>query len=158
EVRIRRRITELYCDFRSMYPTICTLMRLWRFVIAERIAWEDITDQVTGLLEEVRLEDLQEIGFWKNLTVLVQIEPENDLLAVRAKYNDKHYAIGLNYLNCKWPLWYTLADCLASTLLAGKSPKVVKALRFFPIGVQSGLSPINIGGKGAFRVDPYKED
>ena len=37
EVRFRRvRIAQvLYCDFLSMYPTVCTLMGLWRFVIAE---------------------------------------------------------------------------------------------------------------------------
>ncbi len=31
EIRIRRQMARvLYCDFRSMYPTVCTLMGLWR--------------------------------------------------------------------------------------------------------------------------------
>jgi hypothetical protein len=35
EVRWRREIRQvLYCDFLSMYPTVCTLMGLWHFVIA----------------------------------------------------------------------------------------------------------------------------
>jgi hypothetical protein len=38
EVHIRRQIVRvLYCDFVSMYPTVCTLMGLWRYVIAEGI-------------------------------------------------------------------------------------------------------------------------
>ena len=40
EVRWRREIRQvLYCDFLSMYPTVCTLMGLWRFVIAEGMEW-----------------------------------------------------------------------------------------------------------------------
>ena len=36
EVHRRREIVRsLYCDFASMYPTVCTLMELWRFVIAQ---------------------------------------------------------------------------------------------------------------------------
>jgi hypothetical protein len=35
EVRWRQLIRQvLYCDFLSMYPTLCTFMSLWRFVIA----------------------------------------------------------------------------------------------------------------------------
>ena len=35
EVRIRREIRQvMLCDFLSMYPTVCTLMRLWPFIIA----------------------------------------------------------------------------------------------------------------------------
>lgn len=51
EVSIRRRrVRVLYCDFRSMYPTVCTLMDLWRFVIAKGFAWKDATAEVTALL------------------------------------------------------------------------------------------------------------
>jgi hypothetical protein len=31
------------CDFLSMYPTVCTLMRLWQFVIAKGITWREST-------------------------------------------------------------------------------------------------------------------
>jgi hypothetical protein len=35
EVHLRRMISQvLYCDFLSMYPTVCTLMGLWRFVVS----------------------------------------------------------------------------------------------------------------------------
>src|SRR5216684_9288313 len=42
EVHLRREITQmLYCDFLSMYPTVCALMGLWRFVIAKGMTWRD---------------------------------------------------------------------------------------------------------------------
>ena len=40
----------------------------------------------------------------------------------------------------------TLADCIASVLHTGKAPRVLRALRFEPIGVQEGLRPIDVGG------------
>ena len=54
EVRTRRVITRvLYCDFASMYPTVCTLMDLWRFVIADGMDWHDDTDRVREFLGNV---------------------------------------------------------------------------------------------------------
>ena len=42
EVRWRREFRQvLYCDFLSMYPTVCALMGLWRFVIAQGMEWQD---------------------------------------------------------------------------------------------------------------------
>jgi len=44
EVHIRRRkVRVLYYDFLSMYPTVCTLMGLWRYVIARGVTYEDKT-------------------------------------------------------------------------------------------------------------------
>ena len=60
EVRIRRKPTRvLYCDFLSMYPTVCTLMGLWRFVIARGMVWEDATNDTRALLKRTELADLQ---------------------------------------------------------------------------------------------------
>lgn len=149
EVHIRRKkIRVLYCDFLSMYPTVCTLMGLWRFVIARGITYEDATAQVRTLLGKVRTKDLQEQSFWKKLTVLVKIQPDEDILPVRANYNSQNqYSIGLNYLTCEKGQWFTLADCIASTLLTGRPPKVIKALRFRPKRIQKNLKPIRIMGK-----------
>src|SRR5208337_4630651 len=55
EVHIRRQITPVvHCDFLSMYPTVCTLMRLWLFVRAKGVAYRDDTRSVTGLLARPR--------------------------------------------------------------------------------------------------------
>ena len=49
EVRWRRELRQvLYCDFLSMYATLCTLMGLWRFVTAEGIEWSELDRENPG--------------------------------------------------------------------------------------------------------------
>jgi DNA polymerase elongation subunit (family B) len=160
EVRIRREATQvLYCDFLSMYPTVCTLMNLWTFVVAKRLRWRRSTAHVRNFLDNFTIEDLQDPETWKQLRVLVRVKPEGDVFPVRARYEEKGQpTIGLNYLSSVEPMWFTLADCIASKLLTGKSPKVLEALRFEPLGTQAALEPIDIAGNPDFRVDPQKDD
>lgn len=160
EVHIRRVATQVhYCDFLSMYPTVCTLMGLWKFVIAEGVDGRDATADTKKLLNDIEPEDLQRPDIWASLCVLVQVQPEGDILPVRAKYGGaQQNTIGLNHLTSKQPLWYTLADCIASKLLIGKSPKVIQAIEFAPQGVQSELAPVEISGNPEYHVDPAKDD
>jgi hypothetical protein len=168
EVHIRRKIVPaLYCDFASMYPSVCTLMGLWRFVIAQGIDEEDATEQTQAFLDEVQLGDMQRPERWKDLTALVQVIPDADILPVRARYAAKLAqapksgdmpTIGLNYLSSDRVLWFTLADCVASKLLTGKAPKVVRAVRFSPKPPQANLKSIPIAGNEEFRVDPNTDD
>jgi hypothetical protein len=103
EVHHRRIISESrYCDFLSMYPTVCTLLGLWPFVIANGLKWQNSTVKTRELLKSVTLADLQNPSFWPKLTTLVQIVPDGDILPVRANYGgDQQSTIGLNYaLEC----------------------------------------------------------
>ena len=53
EVRIRREICEIVlCDFLSMYPTVCTLMGLWWFVVGRGMRWRDATTEARERLGE----------------------------------------------------------------------------------------------------------
>jgi hypothetical protein len=142
EVHWRREaVPVLYCDFLSMYPTVCTLMGLWHMVIAEGIESTDATDWVRDCLQSIETAHVQDADFWTALPVLVQVVPEADIFPVRAKYGqDVSFTIGLNQLTSESPLWYTLADCIASKLLTGKAPHVVQAVRFTPKALQKGLS------------------
>ena len=64
EVHWRREIRQvLYCDFLSMYPTVCTLMGLWRFVIAQGMEWSDTTEKIRALVNSISLDDLQRPNF-----------------------------------------------------------------------------------------------
>ncbi len=158
EVRIRRQLTRvLYCDFRSMYPTVCTLMGLWRFVIAKGVEHEDWTSEAQMLVARVGTDDLRYRNIWPFLTTLVQIVPDDDVLPVRAPYGESSRTIGLNRLSASFGMWYTRADCIASKLQPGKAPKIIKPIRFTPKGRQDGLRPITIGGNGSFRIDPNDE-
>ncbi len=167
EVHIRREVCEaFYCDFLSMYPTVNTLMGLWQFATADGINYEDATESVRNILETWTLEDLQKPENWPKLTAIVQVMPDDDIFPIRAIYGDaaprhetnKVANIGLNQLTCEAPLWFTLADCLASKLLNGKPPKVMKAYSFTPKAQQSGLRAINLAGDPDTRIDPTKDD
>ena len=159
EVRIRRSpVRVLYCDFLSMYPTVSTLMGLWKFVTAEGLQWQSATAEVRELIDRLQIGDLQWPEFWRQLAVLVKVKPQGDILPVRARYADKQQSIGLNYLTSDDAQWFTLADVLASKLLTGKTPRILQALRFSPQGQQTDLAAIDLMGKRAYRVDPYRHD
>jgi hypothetical protein len=168
EVHIRRTLVPaLYCDFASMYPTVCTLMGLWWFVIANGVDQEDATAETQSFLESVQLSDLQDAKTWRRLTTLVQVLPAADIFPVRTRYAPRIKGetksgdmptIGVNYLSADRPLWFTLADCVASKLLTGKAPKVVRAIRFEPRPPQDGLRGIEIAGEAEFKVNPYRDD
>lgn len=160
EVRIRRELRQvMLCDFLSMYPTVCTLMRLWRFVIADGMTWRDATAETRELLKAIDLADLKEQPLWQQLAVLVRVQPEGDIFPIRASYSgEAQPTIGLNHLTSKEPLWFTLADCIAATLLTGKAPHIVEAVAFEPGPVQSGLRLINISGKEEYAVNPVEDD
>ncbi|AMG75461.1 hypothetical protein [Sphingopyxis granuli] len=160
EVRIRRELRQvMLCDFLSMYPTVCTLMRLWDFVIADGMTWHDATDETRSLLARIDLADLQSPDIWQAMTVLVRVMPDGDIFPVRADYAEQgQNTIGLNHLSSDTPLWFTLADCIASMLLSGKAPVILEAIRFAPGPVQPGLAAININGNPAYRVDPNETD
>lgn len=160
EVRIRREIRQvMLCDFLSMYPTVCTLMHLWRFAIADGMTCRDATAEARDLLQRVDLDKLQSPETWAGLHMLVRVQPGADIFPVRAAYcGDGQATIGANYLTSDTPLWFTLADCIAAKLLTGKAPKIIEAIAFEPRPPQAGLQPIDIAGNPAYRVDPYADD
>jgi DNA polymerase family B len=161
EVRIRRELRQvMMCDFLSMYPTVCTLMGLWRFVIADGMTMHDATHEAESLLESADLAWLQRPQSWQRLAMLVRVKPQGDTFPVRAAYGGQEQStIGLNHLTSDdTPLWSTLADCIASKLLTGKAPQVLEATAFVPGERQAGLNPINVSGKDDYRVDPNTDD
>jgi hypothetical protein len=160
EVHIRRQITPVvHTDFLSMYPTVCTLMGLWSFVRAKGMTHHEDTNAVTALVARPReelVEHLRKKDGWKDLAALVQVRPRNNLFPVRAKYaGGDTLNIGLNYLSADEPQWFTLADVLASKVLTGGTPEVIKAVRFRPKGKQKGLKPIDIAGQ---TINPASDD
>lgn len=160
EVRWRRTVKRvLYCDFKSMYPTVNALMGLWRFVIAKELRWRDATQQARHFLSGITVEAMTDRLAWSALPVLVRVRPDRDLFPVRARYRDAQmHTIGLNYLTSSSDLWVTMADCVAAKLLSGKTPDVLEAIRFEPGGPQESLKPIDLFGDPAYRVNPVEDD
>lgn len=160
EVHRRHEVVRtIYCDFASMYPTVCTLQDLWRFVIATGTDWTDATAETEAFLADCNLEKLQDPATWKQLPTLVKVLPDADIFPVRTEYGaDAIATIGLNHLSADRGLWFTLADCVASKLLTGKATKVERAIRFSPRATQQRLKPVNIAGNAAYRITPAKDD
>jgi hypothetical protein len=159
EVRMRRVVCEtLYCDFKSMYPTVNALMGLWDFVTADGIQAEETTKATRALLGSITVSDLQKPATWRQLTTLVRVKPDSDLFPVRAKYDGRTYTIGLNYLTAESSLWYTLADCIVSKLLTGKCPEIDRAISYYPGNRQSDLKPVKILGRDDYTIDPERDD
>jgi hypothetical protein len=160
EVHIRRQITPVvHTDFLSMYPTVCTLMGLWSFVRAKGMTHHDDTNAVTALVARPReelVEHLRKKDGWKDLASLVQVRPRNNLFPVRAKYpGGDTLNIGLNYLSADEPQWFTLADVLASKILTGRTPEIIKAITFRSKGQQKGLKSVEIAGR---LINPATDD
>jgi hypothetical protein len=159
EVRLRRVQTQvLYCDFLSMYPTVCTLMGLWKFVIAKGVKWEDSKVKTREFVDGVSLKDLQNPSTWAQLRTLVKVKPDSDIFPVRARYDGEAQTIGLNFLSSETPLWYTLADVIASKLLSGRSPEILQAITFEPLEAQDDLRAAAIAGNEKYKIDPVRED
>jgi hypothetical protein len=157
ECRMRKipaKVTVL--DFFSMYPTVTLLLDLWDFVIADKIQHVEDTENVRQFIENFTFEDALNRDMWKQFNVLVEIEPDADILPVRTKYagEDGTFNIGINHITMSESLYYFLPDILASKLLTGKTPKIKWAVRFIPEGIQENLKESEVYG---VHVNP-KED
>ena len=77
----------VYTDFLSMYPTVNSLMELWRFVTASEIkVVEHCQAEIETFLSGLTPHDLFRPDAWKNLTAFVRIIPDGDILPTRGKY------------------------------------------------------------------------
>ena len=54
------------------------------------------------------------------------------------------------------PVWFAGQDIVASIVLTGKVPEIIKAIRIVPHGQQPGMRPFNL--RGVVEVDPYRHD
>lgn len=157
ECRIRRvPVPVVYVDFLSMYPTVNTLMGLWRFLTADRIETVDATAEVQALLDNVTLDGCFDPSLWPELPFYAQVVPDGDVLPVRAAYSASSFTIGLNSLQSDRPLWYAGPDLIASTLLTGSPPNVLRAFRLIPHGTLQTLQPVQLGGE--VLIDPRTDD
>ena len=142
-------------DFTSMYPSMFNISGLYDFLISDKIDYKEDTEQVTALLENIKLEDLRKPDTWKKLNVIVELSPDDDILPVRAKYDGRTFNIGLNYVSSDRILTYTMSDVIVSKLLTGRTPKIKRAWKFFPDGKQKTIRKRTILG---IEIDPSKEN
>ena len=160
ECRIRRTpVPIIHTDFTSQYPTVNALLGNWNVLKASSIHFDDCTSVVRKILATVKLKDTFNREFWKKLSFFVLVQPQDDILPVRTVYGEKNKRtqnIGLNYLRSKNPIWFAGPDAVASVLLNGKPPRILKAIRMVPNWRQYRTQATNLGGM--VRIDPANDD
>ena len=154
----------VYSDFLSMYPTVNSLMDLWRFVIAHKIkVIEHCGKEVQAFLGQLTADGLFDPATWKHLTGFVRIMPDGDILPSRGKYSveSNDWQVAVNHLNAdgndpKQALWFSIPDVAASAVLTGRAPTIIDAFRIEPKGTLRGLKPTKL--RGAIEVKPEEQD
>ena len=166
EVHIRHEQRQVaYLDMTSMYPTVFILQNLWSHVIASgfdvNLSLTDHAETTAATqtwLDKITLADFQNPTTWLDLCTLVQLVPDGDILPIRADFGDSDGPdiIAISEVTGKEPLWYTLADVVASKLLSGKTPKIDRAIKITPKAAQQGLKPVKL--RNAVNVDPASDN
>ncbi len=112
ECKIRKTPTLVdVLDFLSMYPTVCTLQNLWRFVIANKIESIEATTEITKLVETITVSDIQKKDIWTRLQAIVLLESQKDILPIRVKFGQNHeWNIGICSVSSQECLWYSLPE------------------------------------------------
>ena len=160
EIRIRHTsVPTVYTDFTSQYPTVNTLLGLWRLLTAKKLRVREATQDVKKLLKSVNVDTVLDPKTWPKLGFFALVQPQGDILPVRTVYGDKRIGsetnIGLNPLTSRRPIWFAGPDIVASTLLTGKPPTILRAIRFEGVGVQRGMKSVKLG-KGL--INPARDD
>jgi len=161
EVKIRLQPTEVvYCDFKSQYPTVNALMGLQDLLLAKQVKVKDCTAQVREWLKNVTMDDLQKPESWSRLRCLVKVRPDGDIIPVRARYGggDDVAACNIGVSTVTGPpVWYAMADVVASMMLAGKVPEILEAVELVPVG-RVRTNPWRLFGDERYAVDLEKQD
>jgi hypothetical protein len=159
ETRIRcQPVPVVYVDFLSMYPTVCALLDLWSLLNHTRIRVDDGDPaKLQAWLNQLTPDHLFDKTTWPRIRALVQIQPNGEILPVRACYSgDRTFQIGVNHYSSREPQWYALPDVAAATLLTGRAPRVLRVLQLKPGRRPSRLHPITL--RGEIEVDPARGD
>jgi hypothetical protein len=160
EIRIRHTsVPVIYTDFLSQYPTVNTLLGLWRLLIARKIRVREATRDVETFLKSVDVNQMLDLKTWHKLNFFVLVQPDADILPVRAVYGENRVGgetnIGLNPLTSDKPIWFAGPDVVASRLFTGKTPKILRAIRFEAKGIQKGLHTVKLGKES---INPTRDD
>jgi hypothetical protein len=134
-------------------------LKLWSILTTDKLRVRDATSEVKTLLNSLTLEQLLDPSTWPKVAFFAQIQPDNDILPVRTIYGDgrvnNQTNIGLNPLTSDRGLWFAGPDIVAALLLGRKVPKILRAIRFEPVGVQKDMRSVEIGSGS---IDPYRDD
>lgn len=148
----------VHTDFVSMYPTVNSLMGLSEVLTAESLAVEPYTEEAQALLDHATADRYFDPAAWRGLQWFAEIQPTADVVPTRAQYDPASpgFNIAVSTLTTPHHMWYAGPDLVASALLAGHAPRVLRAVRLVPHGRQTTLRAVKFGG--VLPIDPARED
>jgi hypothetical protein len=157
EIRIRHEeVPVVVCDTTSEYPSVAALLNLWPLLIAADVKVEECTAEARRILERASLKELLNPAFWRELAFFACVKPDSDILPVRSLYGKTGDTnIGVNPLTSEDPIWYAGPDLASSKLLRKRTPKIIRAFRIIPQGLQEGMKAGSIGTR---TIDPIRDD
>jgi DNA polymerase type B, organellar and viral len=159
ECRIRKTpVPVIHTDFTSQYPTVNALMGNWNVLTSASVRFRTCTARARQLLARTEIDDTFDPALWKQMNFFALVKPQSDLLPIRTVYGEtgRTKNIGLNYLSSETPIWYAAPDLIASKILNGKAPHILRAIELIPSGRQNRLMSTNLGGM--VKIEPAKQD
>ena len=148
-----------YLDFHAQFPAVSKLLNCREISCAASLEFPDFTAGARQMVERVELEDCFRPAFWKHLRWYGLVEPNDDVVPIRAKFGlraDSDPTLAWNFLTSKQPFWMTGAGVIAAKLMTGKPLKILEAIKVVPHGVQPGLVPVRLHSQ--MKVDPLRDD
>lgn len=162
ECVIRRTpVPVIYLDFHAQFPAVSRLLDCRELLCAERLEFTDFTAGARQMMERATLADCFRSAFWKQLRWWALVEPQEDVVPMRAKFgqrDDSDPTLAWNFLTSKQPFWTTGLDAIAAKLMTGKPLKILEAIKVIPHGMQPGLVPEPVKLYGQMEVDPRRDD
>jgi len=157
EIRIRHQeVPVVVCDTTSEYPSVAGLLGLWPLLTAAELKLEDCSEEATKTLARANLQSVLNPSEWLKFGFFALTKPSGDVLPVRALYGESgNTNIGFNPLTSEKSIWYAGPDLVASRLLSDSKPRIIKAFRLVPHGVQGGMKSTTIGTR---EMNPKKDD
>ena len=160
ECLIRRTpVPVTYVDFHAQFPSVSYLLGCHELLCAESLEFPVFTAGARQIVERVELEDCFRPAFWRQLRWFALVEPDDDVVPMRAKFGqrvDSDPTMAWNYLTSKQPIWMTGPDVIAAKLMTGKPLKILKAIKVVPHGVRPGLKVVKLHSQ--MKVDPRRND
>jgi hypothetical protein len=146
ECTIRRTsLPIVYIDFHAQFPAVSSLLDCSEILRSERLEFAEFTARARELVERATLNDCFRPEFWKHLRWYALVEPQEDVVPLRAKFGqreDTDPTLGWDFLSSKQPFWLSGPDVIAAKLMTGKPIKILEAIKIIPHGVQRGLVPV----------------
>jgi hypothetical protein len=119
-----------YLDFHPQFPAVSKLLDCHEILCAESLEFPGFTAEAHGIVERVELEDCFRPAFWKHLRWYALVEPNDDVVPIRAKFGlraDSDPTLGWDFLTSKQPIWMTGPGVIAAKL--NGIPEVIKSVQ-----------------------------